>query len=95
VNEQLRLIIEEFERNGISGEDVQVLKSVQSVLNELGDKEMARIVDLLQQARSITDYTASQTRMLEAFSTQKSIIVKLKQLLDEFKRQQALYMNYQ
>ncbi len=91
VNEQLRLIIEEFERNGISGEDVQVLKSVQSVLNELGDKEMARIVDLLQQARSITDYTASQTRMLEAFSTQKSIIVKLKQLLDEFKRQQALY----
>jgi hypothetical protein len=88
---QLGMIIEEFERNGISGEDIQVLKSVQSVLNELSDKEMARIVDLLKQARLIQDYTASQTRMLEAFSTQKSIIVKLKQLLDEFKKQQALY----
>ncbi|MGC8743044.1 MAG: hypothetical protein ACP5T0_04100 [Verrucomicrobiia bacterium] len=91
VSSQLGMIIEEFERNGISGEDIQVLKSVQAVLGELSDKEMARIVDLLKQARLIQDYTASQTRMLEAFSTQKSIIVKLKQLLDEFKKQQALY----
>lgn len=91
VGEQLKTIIEEFERNGITGEDIQVLKSVESVLGELSDRDMLRIIELLQQARLIPDYTASQTRMLEAFSTQKSIIIKLKQLLDEFKKQQALY----
>lgn len=91
INNQLTFIIEEFERNGIGGEDVQVLKSLQSVLGQLSDKEMAKIIALLQEARVLENPNASQQRLLEAFTGQKSIMIKLKQLLEEFKRQKELY----
>ena len=91
VNDQLAAIVGEFERNGIGGEDVGVLKSIQSVLGHLSEKEMAKIVDMLQEARSATDPNAARRRLLDADSGQKNIIVKLKQLMDEYKRQQALF----
>jgi len=91
VNNQLTFIIEEFERNGIGGEDLQVLKSLQSVLGQLSEKEMARIIALLQEAKVLDNPNVSQQRLLEAFAGQKSIMIKLKQLLDEFKRQKELY----
>ena len=91
VNDQLLSIVEEFQRNAIGGEDVTVLKAIQSVLGKLSEKDMARIVDLLQEARSQDDSTTMRKRLLDADSGQKTVIVKLKQLLDEYRRQQALH----
>ena len=52
VGDQLAIIISEFERNGIAGEDVKVLRAIRAVLNRLSEKEMAQVVTLLQQARA-------------------------------------------
>ncbi len=90
VGDQLELIIAEFDRNGIAGEDVKVLRAIRSVLDQLSEKDMARVIEFLQQAR--TDDPAAATRpATEAYAAQKSIIVQLQQLVLEYQRQQALY----
>src|SRR6266705_4698269 len=51
VGEQLGSILAEFERNGISGEDVKVLRAIRGVLGKLTEKDMEKVVQLLQQSR--------------------------------------------
>ncbi len=90
VTEQLDLILEEFQRNGIGGEDVQLLTSIRGLLGRLGDGDMGRVVKLLQEARGFGESTEQRSRLLEAFSTQKSVSLKLRQILLEYQRQQEL-----
>ena len=90
VTVQLGVIIEEYERNGLAGDDVNVLKSIRSVLGRLGDKEMEKVVQLLQLTRTATDLSASRQSGVEASSKQKFITIQLRQLLLEYKRKQAL-----
>jgi hypothetical protein len=90
VGEQLSGIITEFERNGIAGEDVNVLRAIRMVLGRLGDKEMAQVITLLQQAQQGPDDNTARKTVTEAYSGQKTIITQLKQLLLEYQRQQAL-----
>lgn len=91
VGDQLAAIVGEFERNGIAGEDVKVLRAIRAVLNRLSEKEMAQVVALLQQARTAGDDNASKKDVIQAYSGQKTITTQLKQLLLEYQRQQALY----
>src|SRR5688572_4664739 len=51
VADQLTSIINEFDRNGIVGEDVKVLRAIRMVLGRLSEREMAQVVTLLQQAQ--------------------------------------------
>lgn len=91
VGGKLAALLGEFERNGIAGDEVVVLRMMTAVLNRLSEEEMARIVALLQEASAAPNPTASRMRLLEADAGQKAVVLKLKQLIDEFKRQQALY----
>ena len=59
VGDQLEAIIAEFDRNGISGEDVKVLRAIRGVLDKLSDKDMAKVLDFLQQSRVAPDPTAA------------------------------------
>ncbi|NBV24487.1 MAG: hypothetical protein EBS05_21535, partial [Proteobacteria bacterium] len=90
VGTQLGAVIEEYERNGLEGDDVVVLKAIRSVLDKLGEKEIARVVTLLQQARTTPDADASRRNALDAFAGQKGVTVQLRALLLEYQRQQAL-----
>ncbi|HKX61565.1 MAG TPA: hypothetical protein VJS65_06970, partial [Verrucomicrobiae bacterium] len=90
VGDQLEIIIAEFDRNGIAGEDVKVLRAIRSVLDKLSEQDMARVVEFLQRARSGGGAGLTQTAT-EAYAAQKSIIVQLQQLVLEYQRQQALY----
>lgn len=90
VSEQLSAIIEEFERNGIAGEDVRVLRAIRSVLHRLSEKEMTQVVTLLQQAQKADD-AAAKKGVVEAYASQKGIITQLNQLILEYQRQHALY----
>src|SRR5438067_9261960 len=47
VGEQLGAIISEFERNGIGGDDVKVLRAIRGVLGKLSEKDMEKVVQLL------------------------------------------------
>lgn len=91
LSEQLATLLDEFERNGLGGDDITVLRSIRSVLGNLTDKEMEKVIDLLQQARSGSDPAASRQHVLDAFSGQKGIIAQLRQLILEYRRQLALY----
>src|SRR5678815_588012 len=91
VGEQLSAIIIEFERNGIAGADVKVLRAIRGVIERLSDKDMALVVTLLQQAQQADDETSAKKGVTEAYASQKGIITQLKQLLLEYQRQQALY----
>src|SRR6185295_1265023 len=91
VASQLSAIVEEFQRNGIEGEDVKVLRTIGGVLGRLSDKDMEKVLGLLQQARSSEDPNASTRTATDAYAGQKRIIIQLQQLVLEYQRQQALY----
>src|ERR1043166_3664192 len=91
VGEQLGAIIAEFDRNGISGEDVKVLRAIRSVLGKLTEKDMEKVLQLLQQSRQARDTAASTKTATDAYAGQKMIVTQLNQLVLEYQRQQALY----
>lgn len=90
VGEQLSAIIDEFGRSGLGGEDVQLLQSIRGLLGHLTEDDMGRVVTLLQQAREGGDGAGRRVQLMEAFSTQKSVGLKLRQILLEYQRQQEL-----
>src|SRR5438046_4431464 len=59
VGDQLEAIIAEFDRNGIAGEDVKVLKAIRAVLGKLTAKDMERVIAFLQESRAANDPTAA------------------------------------
>ena len=91
VGTQLETIIAEFARNGISGEDVKVLHAIRGVLDKLSEKDMAKVIEFLQQSRAANDPLVAVKSATEAYAGQKSIVVQLQQLVLEYQRQQALY----
>lgn len=91
VGEQLEGVIGEFDRNGITGEDVKVLRAIRGVLDHLSEKEMATVIEYLQQSRTSADPAIASRSATEAYAGQKAIVVQLQQLVLEYQRQQALY----
>src|SRR5687767_14329076 len=91
VGQQLDAIVDEFNRNGIAGQDVTVLRTIRNVLGTLSEKDMQLVVEYLQSARAAADPNASAKQATEAYGRQKSIIVKLKALEAEYRRQSELY----
>ena len=91
VGDQLEAIVAEFDRNGIQGEDVKVLRAIRSVLDRLTQQDMEKVIGFLQQTRAASDNNASAKHATEAFAGQKTIVVQLQQLVLEYQRQQALY----
>src|SRR5688572_221469 len=81
---QLAAIIDEFQRNGIEGEDVKVLRAIGGVLGKLSENDMERVVSLLQQARQMPDANASTQKATDAYAGQKGIIIQLQQLALEY-----------
>ena len=89
VGDQLEAIIAEFDRNGIAGEDVKVLKAIRAVLGKLTAKDMERVIAFLQESRAANDPTAATQKASDAYAGQKTIITQLKQLVLEYQRQDA------
>lgn len=89
--DDLTAIITELDRNGIAGEDVKTLVKIRDVLGDLTAKDMATVINLLQQARNSADPSKFRGDVTQAVVNQDQIIVKMKQLLLEYQRQQQLY----
>ncbi len=85
---QLEAILGEFERNQLRGEEVELLRAIHGVLGQLSEQDMVRVIELLQVARS--EDGTRRSNLVEAFSTQKSVGLKLRQILLEYQRQQEL-----
>ena len=48
-------MIDEYDRNGLSGDDIKNLKSLRAILGRLSEKEMVKILNLLREAGSKSD----------------------------------------
>ena len=90
ITDQLQALIAEYQRNGLSGTEVQTLQSIAGILTQLTDQEMQRVVELLQAARRAPDAGQTQRQVVEAYASQKSIPVQLRQLIAAHQHRQEL-----
>ena len=91
VSDAITQLLADFDRNGLSvGEDVKILHAIRSVLGSLTDKEMEQIITLLQAARTAADPATVQKNSLAAFNSQKQVLARLRHLIIQHQRQQAL-----
>jgi hypothetical protein len=87
VEADLSRIISEFEHNGLGEDaDVRVLRAIKQILSSLSREEMGKVIALLQEARN----AQGTAKLADAVSQQKTIVVKLQQVLIEYQRQQEL-----
>jgi len=87
----LDAIINEFDDAGLGHQaDLATLKAIRSVLTRLSDKDMEKVLSLLQAARLDTDRGHARHTAVDAYSGQKNIILQLRQLVLEYQRQQQL-----
>ncbi len=78
-------VIAEYTRNGLAkGEDFEALKDVRGQLGSLSDEEMEEVIDLLKQS------AGNPGQMAKAYSGQKDISLRLKQILAAHERQQDI-----
>ena len=93
--EQLDALIDEFNRNGLAGSDLDVIKAIRTVLGKLSSEQMDEIVKLLNGAREDTlkdsNSAAASAKVLTAFAGQKGVIVQLRRILLEYQSQVALF----
>ena len=85
---QLDAVLGEYDRNGLAGEDVGVVKKLRDTLDKLSGREMQAVVDLLQKARAVSDAGEAKKTVSDAYANQKQIITQMKRLLAEHARQQ-------
>ena len=86
VARQLDAVIEEYDRNGLEGDDVDTLKRFRGMLNNLTRSEVTKIVKQLEQARLLK--TDNNQNAFGAFAGQKQVTVQLEQIYLEWQRQQ-------
>ncbi|MBD28846.1 MAG: hypothetical protein CMO38_06325, partial [Verrucomicrobiaceae bacterium] len=93
--EQLDSLIDEFNRNGLAGSDLEVIKAIRMILGNLSKEQMKEIVGLLNGAREDTlkdaNSPAASAKILTAFAGQKGVIVQLRRILLEYQSQVALF----
>ena len=86
VARQLDAVIEEYDRNGLEGDDVDTLKRFRGMLNNLTRSEVTKIVKQLEQARLLK--AENNQNAFGAFAGQKQVTVQLEQIYLEWQRQQ-------
>jgi len=87
---QLGAIIDEFRRNGLDGQDVEVMEAIRRVLGKLSDEEMKKVIDALQEARARLMLRSRRRHLPGRFRIQKAIIAQFAGAALEYQRQQAL-----
>ena len=90
VSAQLHVLIDDYRRNDITGDEVQTLQTIAGILAHLTGSEIQRVIELLQSARNAPDAGTAQQRIVEAYSNQKIILVKLRQVVSEYRHRQEL-----
>ena len=84
-------LVDEFERNGLEGTDVEILAGIQKVIGNVSGELMPEIVDQLKAARTGEDVPRRRAEALNAYAGQKSASYQMRQVLLEYQRQLALY----
>ena len=81
---ELSAMIDEYERNGLNGDETKNLKSLKGVISHLSDADMEKIVLLLKSAAEPADEKTAITAVSRAYAQQKGVLVQLKQILASY-----------
>jgi hypothetical protein len=84
----LDVMLGEYSRNHLAGDDVQTVQRLRGSLDQLTVEEMRQVVDLLQAARAVRDEGAAVKTVADAYSAQRQIIVTINRILAEHARNQ-------
>jgi hypothetical protein len=87
--EQIQGLIDELAQNGITGDDLKVLNTTKAVLNNLSAQEMQRVLSSLQKAGDNAGTQTGEQNLVDAYGTQKGIILQFRQVLKEYEQRQA------
>ena len=91
VAQQIDLVIAEYVRNGLEGDDVNTLIDFRRMLSNLSESESKEIVEKLRSARIIQDDTSkARTIAFGAYRDQKVIYEKLRNICDGWLVQEDL-----
>src|SRR5436190_19050985 len=63
--EQLESMVGEYERNGLSGDEVKTVQALRDSVQRLSVEEMRAVVELLEKARSARDSGEAKQRVSE------------------------------
>ena len=88
LGDELAAMIDEYERNGLNGDEIKSLKSLKAIFARLSDTDMEKIVALLRSASEPADGKATITAISGAYSQQKGVLVQLKQILASYEAEQ-------
>ncbi len=86
---QLKAMSSEFERNGLTGDSVKMLDVLSEALGTMSEQEMAKIIGLLRDARTLNDKTAVLQQVAAAYAGQKRLTVDMKGLLARYQKDQV------
>lgn len=84
-------VLDEFERNGLEGTDVEIIGAMQTVLGQVSGELMPEILEQLKTARTTDQGAQRRSQALLAHAGQKSAAYQMRQVLLEYQRQLALY----
>ena len=87
--DQIQSLITELTDNGITGDDIKVLTTTKAVLNNLSAEEMQRVLASLQKAGDNAGTKTGEQSLVDAYGTQKGIVLEFKQILKEYEQRQA------
>ncbi len=82
----LDVMLGEYERNHLSGDDVAMVRKLRGSVDQLTVAQMREVVDLLQQARAVNDPGAAARTVADAFTAQKQVISSINRILAEHAR---------
>ena len=66
-------LVDEYERNGLKGDDFKSLKNLQTLFKKISDKDMAKILASLQDAGANSDPKAALQAMVTAYAQGRSV----------------------
>ena len=78
---ELAAMIDEYERNGLNGDEIKSLKSLKGIFARLSDTDMEKIVSLLKSAAEPANGKTMLTAISGAYAQQKGVLLQLKQIL--------------
>ena len=86
--DELGAMIDEYERNGLNGEETKGLKGLKGIFSRLSDTDMEKIVALLKSASGPADGKTALAAISGAYAQQKGVLVQLKQVIASYAAEQ-------
>ncbi len=92
---ELDSMIDEYQRNGLAGDDLKNLKDLRGTISKLSDDDMRQILAILQTAGAKSDPQGVLKALADAYSRQKGMLSRLHEILAAYADdQEALELSH-